>query len=107
SFCVFHIMVSLCTVIKVPHILWPAMTSDVNPIEHVCNQLKQILDDHIPPLRDLVELDVALVEEWNAEPQHIIKLVRGMRCHCHCGKWWKYQLLTGSIAGIISKISKL
>uniref|UniRef100_A0A3B5AMF6 Tc1-like transposase DDE domain-containing protein n=1 Tax=Stegastes partitus TaxID=144197 RepID=A0A3B5AMF6_9TELE len=62
--------------VGVPHMVWPAM----NPIEHVWDQLKQRLDDRTPPPRDLAELRVALVEEWNALPQNnIMRLVRSMR----------------------------
>uniref|UniRef100_A0A665T358 Tc1-like transposase DDE domain-containing protein n=1 Tax=Echeneis naucrates TaxID=173247 RepID=A0A665T358_ECHNA len=66
--------------VGVPHMVWPAMSPDLNPIEHVWDQLKQRLDDRTPPPHDLAELHVALMEEWNALPQNnIMRLVRSMR----------------------------
>uniref|UniRef100_A0A3B3ZZP0 Tc1-like transposase DDE domain-containing protein n=1 Tax=Periophthalmus magnuspinnatus TaxID=409849 RepID=A0A3B3ZZP0_9GOBI len=63
--------------VAVPHMVRPAMSPDLNPIEHVRDQLKQRLDGRTPPPRDLAELRVALVEEWNALPQNnIMRLVR-------------------------------
>uniref|UniRef100_A0A3B4ZY06 Tc1-like transposase DDE domain-containing protein n=1 Tax=Stegastes partitus TaxID=144197 RepID=A0A3B4ZY06_9TELE len=69
--------------VGVSHMVWPAMSPDLNPIEDVWDQLKQRLDDRSPPPRDLAELCVALVEEWNALPQNnIMRPVRSMRRRC-------------------------
>ncbi|RXN19208.1 Transposable element Tcb1 [Labeo rohita] len=69
--------------VGVPHMIWPSVSPDLNPIEHIWDQLKQRLDDRTPPPRDLAELRVALVEKWNALPQNnIMRLVRSMRRRC-------------------------
>ena len=69
--------------VGVPHMVWPAMSPDLNSIEHVWDQLKQRLDDHTPPPQDLAKLRVALVEEWNALPENnIMRLMRSMRRRC-------------------------
>lgn len=46
------------------------MSPDLNPNEHICNQLKQRLDDGTPPSSDIAELHGSLVEELNASEQH-------------------------------------
>uniref|UniRef100_A0A671UTD5 Tc1-like transposase DDE domain-containing protein n=1 Tax=Sparus aurata TaxID=8175 RepID=A0A671UTD5_SPAAU len=87
--------------VGVSRMVWPAMSPDLNPIEHVWDQLKQRLDDRTPPPRDLAELRVALVEEWNALPQNnIMRLVRSMRRRCQAviaANGLKHPLLTLSI----------
>uniref|UniRef100_A0AAY4F120 Tc1-like transposase DDE domain-containing protein n=1 Tax=Denticeps clupeoides TaxID=299321 RepID=A0AAY4F120_9TELE len=66
--------------VGVPHMVWPSMSPNLNPIEHVWDHLKQRLKDRTPPPRDLSELRVALMEEKNALPQNtIMRLVRSMR----------------------------
>uniref|UniRef100_A0A3P9I187 Tc1-like transposase DDE domain-containing protein n=1 Tax=Oryzias latipes TaxID=8090 RepID=A0A3P9I187_ORYLA len=68
--------------VRVPHMVQPPMTPDLNPMEQVWDQLKQRLDDRTPPPNDLVELHVVLVEEWKAFTQNsIMRLVRSMN-HC-------------------------
>uniref|UniRef100_A0A8C7YJP9 Tc1-like transposase DDE domain-containing protein n=1 Tax=Oryzias sinensis TaxID=183150 RepID=A0A8C7YJP9_9TELE len=64
-----------------PHLA--AVISDLNPMEHVWDQLKQRLDDCTPTPSDLAELHVTLVEEWNTLPQNnIMGLGKSMRHHC-------------------------
>uniref|UniRef100_A0A8C5HEH9 Transposase Tc1-like domain-containing protein n=1 Tax=Gouania willdenowi TaxID=441366 RepID=A0A8C5HEH9_GOUWI len=55
--------------VEVPHMVWSAMSPDLNPLD--------------PLPHDLAELRVALVEEWNALPQNnIMRLVRSTRRRC-------------------------
>uniref|UniRef100_A0A3B3HDM3 Tc1-like transposase DDE domain-containing protein n=1 Tax=Oryzias latipes TaxID=8090 RepID=A0A3B3HDM3_ORYLA len=80
----------ICLILKsdvMSHMVSPAMTPDLNPIEHVWNYLKQRMDDRTPPPTDLKELCAALVEDE--------ELKTLLSC-CHCSKWWKYLLLTWS-----------
>ena len=54
---------------------------DLNPLEHGWDQLKRRLQARQP--RDLPELRVAVVEEWNELPQNNFnRLVRSMRRRC-------------------------
>uniref|UniRef100_A0A3P9K994 Tc1-like transposase DDE domain-containing protein n=1 Tax=Oryzias latipes TaxID=8090 RepID=A0A3P9K994_ORYLA len=72
--------------VGVPHMVWPALSPDLNPVGHGLDQLKQRLDDHTASPSDLAE--PAFVEEWNAsEQQHEAseELSSG-----HYSKWWKY-----------------
>ena len=58
------------------HMEWPALSPYLNPLEHGWDQLKR-------HPRDLPELHVAVVEEWNELPQNNFnRLVRSMRRRC-------------------------
>lgn len=59
---------------------WPAMSPDLNPIEHLWDILGRRVRQRDPPVTILNELIVALHEEWNVIPQNQIqRLIRGMR----------------------------
>ena len=38
---------------RVPHMDWPAMSPDLNPLEHLWDQLRHQVYAHDPPLHDL------------------------------------------------------
>lgn len=59
---------------------WPALSPDMNPIEHVWDQLKRKVRARNPAPTNVEELKEALLEEWEAFPQDDIKkLIRSMR----------------------------
>jgi transposase len=43
---------------------WPAMSPDMNPIEHVWDYLGRRLNERNPRCENIQELRDALVEEW-------------------------------------------
>uniref|UniRef100_A0A3B3HGJ0 Tc1-like transposase DDE domain-containing protein n=1 Tax=Oryzias latipes TaxID=8090 RepID=A0A3B3HGJ0_ORYLA len=68
--------------IRVSHMVWPAMTPDLNSMEYM-DQLKQRLNDQTPPQSDLAELHVALVKKWISLPRNnIMRLGRSKRSCC-------------------------
>ena len=67
----------------VPHMDWPAMSPDLNPIEHLWDQLKCRVYACDRPPRDLRDLREAVIAEWDLLPQNnVLRLVRNMRRRC-------------------------
>ena len=59
---------------------WPAMSPDMNPIEHVWDYLGQKVNARTPKCQNIQELRTALVQEWQQYPQHRLRrLIHGMR----------------------------
>ncbi|UYV63690.1 hypothetical protein LAZ67_2005317 [Cordylochernes scorpioides] len=55
---------------------WPARSSDLNPIEHVWDNLGRRISSLQPPPRNTHELETALTQEWALIPQEqIISLI--------------------------------
>ena len=62
---------------------WPAMSPDLNPIEHCWDLLGRRIRERQQPPRNVAELRQALVEEWNAIPQNTIdRMILSMPNRC-------------------------
>nr|CAH7718987.1 unnamed protein product [Callosobruchus chinensis] len=58
---------------------WPAMSPDINPIEHVWDYVSRAIFNRNNPPRNTQELIVAATEEWDSIPQEMINnLIIGM-----------------------------
>lgn len=64
-------------------ITWPAMSSDMNPIEHVWDYIGQRLNHRNPQCQNLAELRTAMVEEWQNVLQYKLRrLVHSIEASC-------------------------
>ena len=62
---------------------WPAMSPDLNPIEHLWDQLGRAVYARVTHGTTLADLKQMLVEKWDAIPQlNVAELVSSMR-RCH------------------------
>lgn len=65
---------------NVPVLPWPSCSPDLNPIEHLWDEMKRRLGAMPNPPRNRNQLQQALTNIWNAIPQAFIAtLVRSMR----------------------------
>jgi hypothetical protein len=62
------------TVTSVP---WPAMSSDLNPIEHIWCKLVRRIQAGEPPVQNLRQLEAALHQKWQQLPQQDIRRLTG------------------------------
>lgn len=68
---------------RVNRMEWPALSPDLNPIEHVWDMLGRRVYARVPPPANLDQLRNALLQEWQNIPQRQLGyLVRGMRRRC-------------------------
>uniref|UniRef100_A0A4W6FSW7 Tc1-like transposase DDE domain-containing protein n=1 Tax=Lates calcarifer TaxID=8187 RepID=A0A4W6FSW7_LATCA len=62
---------------------WPASNPDLNPIEHMWDQLGQAVRVRVSNTTTLADLRQMLVEEWDAVPQQCVnRLVTSLRRRC-------------------------
>lgn len=65
---------------QIQRLPWPAMSPDMNPIEHVWDYLGRKLNARNPKCQNIQELRNALVQEWQLYPQQKLRrLIHGMR----------------------------
>lgn len=63
----------------IKRLFWPAISPDMNPIEHLWDQLGRRIRSRNPVPDNLEELSAALIEEWNNIPQDdVSNLIRSM-----------------------------
>ena len=53
---------------SIDSIPWPAMSPDVIPIEHLCDDIGRNINDRVPACQNLQEMRDALVQEWQSIP---------------------------------------
>lgn len=76
---VAHVVSQYLCDVGIRTMAWPARSPDLNPIEHLWDELKRRVRARIPAPTSLHELRIAIEEEWNAIPQDlIVRLVRSM-----------------------------
>ena len=63
---------------------WPAKSPNLNPIEHLWDNLDQRVRRRLIPQSNIIQLRQALIQEWNNIPQaEINTLNRSMRHRRH------------------------
>ncbi|KAK7092329.1 hypothetical protein V1264_008089 [Littorina saxatilis] len=70
---------------RVNRMLWPAHSPDLNPIEHMWDELCRRVQQHHPPPANLGQLLQWLQQEWNGVPRAFIilcNLIHSMHQRC-------------------------
>lgn len=58
--------------VGIPVMQWPARSPDLNPIEHLWDELKRRVRERDPAPATLQDLQNAAIEEWRSIPQEVI-----------------------------------
>ena len=62
---------------------WPSRSPDLNPIEHIWDELGRRVRQQVNPPQTLGDLERALVEQWRRLPQAVFtNVLRSMRRCC-------------------------
>ena len=62
---------------------WPSRSLDLNPIEHIWDELGRRVRQQVIPSQTLGDLGCALVEQWRRLPQTVFtNVLRSMRRRC-------------------------
>ena len=73
------------TEVAVHTIEWPALSPDMNPIEHMWDHLKQRVRARNSVPSTIDELKTALLDEWEGIPQDFIKKTHQVDAGSHAG----------------------
>lgn len=66
--------------VEIPVMQWPARSPDLNPIEHLWDEVKRRVRAREPAPTTLQELETACITEWENIPQEsVVTLVRSMK----------------------------
>ena len=65
---------------NIPVLPWPAYSPDLNPIEHLWDNLKRKV--HALNKQNVPQLQAALRREWNAIPQQMVRRLGSMQRRC-------------------------
>ena len=67
----------------IERLVWPPNSPDLNPIEHLWDQLKQSVYARVNDDTTLADLPLIIQQEWAAIPkQRVTRLINSMRRRC-------------------------